>query len=352
MEESEFTIEAMLYSIIAVIDETFPHRERFDWYPYSMGDLAAQIIFELIKEEYKNTAPKHSLQHYIKSYDWEANNRKYTRAVQYIQSFRDDNNASIENEVGIRLPELEAPSMNGAERFWGYDYNLCEFLQIKLQAECKLPNKLHGGQISNSKKVSEQSFQDLFELYSSAIDAWKPKVTEENNADDLIGRIMAYYDTETYFLCDFMYKTTLIAEQNNYPKEIPVDLLLDTCSVLLGVPGAEWCPGSHVATLFIIKEWDKMVELIYASDNETRSEISAFLLDCKRLMGRMLRPETLEGLLSAISKCSTDDKLTFLKNNFWFWDYRPQYEWNSDRIRYFRKLSRELRREFGNPHIK
>lgn len=351
MEDVKYTIEALCIAIRAVIENHFPKQERFDLYPYSMQDLVNQIVFELIKEEYKNNATVNSIQHYINKYDPEADNRKYTRAIQYAQFYRDENNRALEDNVGIRSPLLEAVDMSGSNRFCGYSVNLCEFLQFKMQAECKLLNKTHEGQISKAKKVSESDFQKLFDDYSQHISDLEPAINDVD-PENIISRIMAYYALETHFLFEYKYKVTLVAEHYKYSKDIPIELLSGICSLMFWIPDASWCPGSVVADLCIIHKWDKMADIVYSTENTSQQDISDFIVDCKRIKGRLLCPELLEKFLVTLSRCSFEDKLMFLKEHFWFWDYSPQYEWDSRRIRYYRWLDDAITRDFGKPHIK
>ncbi len=350
MELDNIKLYSVRRAIEIAVQESFPEQNRFDIYPYSLSDLVNQIVFELIKEEYKDTAPKNTVQHYIYKYDIDAGNRKYTRSIQYAQHYKDENNTMLENETGVRLPDLEAPNMNGTNRFVGHSINLSEYLQLRLQGECKLPNKVHEGQINESKKVSEPVFQSLFEEYSTHINNWEPKINEVN-PDNLISPIMAYYAMETHFLFDFKYKVTLIAEKKQYPKDIPVDTLLRICSVTMPVPGSDWCIGSPAVDCCIISKWDKMVEKVFSSNETEIDKLEDFLLDCKRIKGVLLNSNNCGKFRLFLSKCSMDEKIKFLKENFWYWDYRPQYEWNKDRIRYFRKLNKVITRAYNKPHI-
>lgn len=163
------SIADIRHAIEIVLIEIYPDISALGEGCYSLNDILDQLIFELIKEEYKKYAARRPIQYYLDLYDSEhyGTSRKYTRALQYAQFYKDFDNECIEEAFGLRLPELEAQDVTGSNVFSGHRFTECEFLQFKMQAECRLLNKLHGKQLDNSKNVAENDFRKFFEEYRS-----------------------------------------------------------------------------------------------------------------------------------------------------------------------------------------
>ena len=83
------------------INDFYPYTESFAEDLYTLDDVVHQLIFEIIKEEYKQYAPKKTVTDFLGEYDVDGSNRKYTRALQYAQHYRDHFNAHIADELGI-----------------------------------------------------------------------------------------------------------------------------------------------------------------------------------------------------------------------------------------------------------
>ena len=343
------TIDVLKERIKYVFSHMYPRAHRLGKVGhYTIDDLSNQVIFELIKEEYKQYSPKQTVQEYIYSFDIDALNRKYTRAIQYAQHYRNENNKLIDDMFGFTLSELEPQDVSGAKKFEGHQYTGQEFWQLKMQAECKLLNKLHGHQIESSKKVSETAFRELFEQYALFIDSIEPLV---NEPDQIIDRTYAYYGIETHFLIEFLYKVTLVAERHGFPKEIPVERILEVCSIEPLIPETPWCPTVYMADLCIVPKWDQYAEDIFSDNDFEWLEKEVMIADCKQLKNAVFQQAYEEGI-SFIHECTLEDKNKFIIENYWIWDYRPEYEWTSERIQYFRKLYKLCVRKYEQPHVK
>lgn len=199
MMDVTVSVPILRYTIEIILTEIYPDISALNEGYYSLDDILDQLVFEIIKEEYKKYAERHTIQHYLDLYDSEhyGTSRKYTRSIQYAQFYRDLDNNSIEAAFGFRLPELETQDMAGRKRFAGHQFTEKEFLEIKMQAECKLLNKFHGKQIDNSSNVTETDFRKLFEEYADHIAELEPQVNI--NPEHIISRVFAYYGTETHF---------------------------------------------------------------------------------------------------------------------------------------------------------
>lgn len=345
------TIPALRDAVKMLLNECYSQVSGLDKGHYSFDDILDQVVFELIKEEYKRYAEKHTIQYYLDLYDSEyyGTSRKYTRSIQHTQFYRDWDNSSIEEIFGFRLPELEAQDMSGSNKFTGYQFTEQEFLQIKMQAECKLLNKLHGKQIDNSHNVSEIDFGLLFGEYANQIAGLEPPM--DINPNSIISRIFAYYGIETHFLTEFLYRLTLTAEEQGYPKEVPVDRILSVCGITPFIPATSWCPEVFFADLCILPRWGEFGKDIFTANDEEWNEQESLLLDCKRMKNIVLQ-RRLEKWVEWIHFCSPQEKAGFLAEHYWLWDYSPDYKWTSERIRYYRKLHNTVMQDFPKPQIK
>ena len=316
---------------------------------YTLDDIIDQFIFEVIIEEYKKYAERHTIQYYLKMYDDEyvGSTRKYTRSIQYAQHFRNFDNDHIQKNHGFRLQDLEKQDVSGSKTFEGYQFTEQEFLQYKLKADCSLLGKLHGRQIENSKKVSESAFKELFSEYYTLLSKLEPPV---NNAELVISRTVAYYATETYFLVEFLYNVTLAAEKAGFPKDIPVDRILEVCALQPKLPAIGYCPAVNYAALLFMPKWS-----VYANDFFTDNDEDWLKKDCVLLDSMQKKTFILQSwhdkLVEYMHSCNIEEKASFIIERYWIWDNLTEFEWTPDRIRYYRKLHAAIMRDFPKPHI-
>jgi len=342
------TIDILRHTLKILISEMYSKTTDLDTDHYSLDDLVNQVIFELIKEEYKKYAPRHTIQQYLSIYDVDADNRKYTRSIQYGQHYRDIDNAQIEEQYQFRISELEPQNMGGQSVFTGHQYTEQEFLGYKMQAECRLLNKLHGHQIDNSKNVSESDFQTLFDEYSKCIDALEPAV---NEIEHIVGKTYAYYGIETHFLTEFLYRLTIAAERQRFPNIIPVDRILSVCSITEIIPANSWCPVVYFADNCMLLRWNSFCDDIFSDTDEQWLQKESYLIDCKRIKNIILQ-RSLDKWVEFVHRCPLQEKSDFVIEHYWIWDNRPEFEWTPERIRYYRKLHKAVCRDFPKPHVK
>ena len=91
---------------------------------------------------------------------------------------------------------------------------------------------------------------------------------------------------------------------------------------------------------------------IFCDSDEEWSEKAKVLLDTYRLKNTVMQSHALDGFIELIHSCTVEDRADFILERYWIWDKRVEYEWSSERIKYFRKLHIEVTRVFPKPHIK
>ena len=341
-------LSGLEHALKILITEFYPYTQYFSESLYSLNDLVHQLIFEIIKEEYKQYAPKKTVTDFLFDYDVDGNNRKYTRAIQYAQHYRDYDNDLIENKFGIKIPELKAQNMSGSNVFKGYQLTAHEFLGLKFQAECKLLNKLHEGQIESSKKVSGAKFIELFKDYKNNIDELEPSV---NDPEKVICNTFVYYGLETHFLTEFLYRLTLAAEEAGFPKKCQTDRTITLCSINPVIPETFWCPTTFFADFCMIPKWGNFCKPIFYDSDKNWEKKELLVNDCKHIKNFLLQKH-LGKLIEFVHSCSVEDKASYIEENYWIWDDRIEYEWTPERIKYYRKLHAAITRDFPKPHIK
>lgn len=356
MEIKNVTIDVIRKVVNMIIVNRFPSLERLNGGHYTIADLENQIIFELIKEEYKEYAPRNTIEYYLGEYDPEASHRKYTRAIQYAQHYRDDSNNIISEMFGFEIEELLPQDMSGSRVFEGHKFTEQEFWQLWLEDECKLFKKMHGHQIDKTKNVSDTQFEELFEQYVEKMDNIEPPV---NAPDLIIGRTFVLFGIETHFMIDFLYRLTLAAEKHGFPKEIPVERILAICGMDWFLPATYFFPDVFAADNCMLLKWDSFCDNVF-SDTEEEWELNeAFLYDCKRIKSIVVQNGTLGcteessvRLIDFIHMCSREDKVNFVLENYWIWEKRIcEFEWTPERKSYYRKLHSAITREFKKPKV-
>lgn len=334
------------HSIENMIEALYPASEKLAEFYYTIPDLATQITFELIKEDYRAHASRQSIQSYIDQYDPDSGNRKYTRAIQYAQFFRNIDNDLLNETFGIRNPELEAKDMSGQKRFQGYSITLWGFLSLKLHTECRLFTKILGGQIWKSKYVSESDFKDLFQEYHDAICNLEPPI---NKMEDIVPYSLVLYGVETYFHINFLYEVSMAAGRHGYPKQIPVDRILSVCQLLKNIPPTIWSPEVYMADCNIIPKRKQFADDIFTLSDEEWLEKDVRLIDCKQIKTMIL--QRLMKALTMIGSCTEKEKADFIIENYWIWDTIPDFEWPKGSISYYRKICEAFYRKFEKPSI-
>lgn len=341
-------INELKKEIESAIRSMYPDADRLSHFYYTVPDLADQVVFELLRQDYREHAKKQSVQAYINEYDPEADNRKYTRAIQYAQHFRNIDNDKAESMFGVRSPELEEEDMSGQERFKGYELTLEDFLGLKLHTESRLIQKLHGRQIDKSKNVSEEDFRICFDEYSDAIRALEPPI---NKTENVIPYTLVYYGLESYFHIGFLYEICKAAARHSFPKEVPADRVLAVIGMLPEMPPAFWCPPVYFADCNILLKRSLAADDIFTLSNEEWLEKDVRFIDCKQMKSFLVQ-QLLESVLPLLHACTEKEKTDFIIEHYWIWDMLPDFEWPEGSIPYFRKLHAAVSRKFEKPHIK
>ena len=335
-----YSLMDLRHAFELMLPEFYPHMQRFQWGYYTQDDLLDQLVFEIIKEENKKYGQKNTITYYLIDdehlYDEKANPAQYSKDIKRVQKIRDFNNDRLEEVFGIRLEDLDAQDMSAPRRFEGRMLRRDEFLQYWIDYRTGLLGKLHGHQISDSHKVSNEQFTALFSAFYYNIDKMMPPV---NEPDLILPHTLAYFGIETYFLVNFLYNVVLAAEKHSFPRLIPVDRILHICSLTPVYPANEWCPKVCAAVFQMLMKWHDLTDYVFSADENKWTEIELLTEDCKRIKSLLLQ-RSMEKTIDLIHQCSLQEKNEFILEHYWCWDSRPVdgYEWTPQRISYFRRL--------------
>ena len=336
-------------AVNTLLNEVYPYKFTLKYGHYSMEAITDQVVFELIKENYKAHAERLPVSYYRNKYDPDSDIRKYTRAMQYIQYYRGLSNQEIEERFGFRLEDLETPDMSGLNRFLGYQITGQDYWFLKMQAECKLPDRLHNGQLALSKNVSNNTFVELFKKYE---EMWDDLIPDVGDPEDVIEKTFFYFGQEEHLNIDFLYAITREAEKHGFPKDIPERRIRCVMKEIPFMPANEWCPNLFCATNTMLMYRDKYCKNFFTDSDDEWATQEMILCDTFRLKNVLFQRSGVNGLLETVHQCKKEELSDFILENYRIYDKRSKYEWTPERIRYYRRLAQTLIPAVPKPSIK
>lgn len=172
----ESQIEVLWVAFYGFLQIGCPYVNDFDNEFITIEDVINFTIYEGIKKCYDYYAPKMKISEYVKKFPSlvdriEADTKFFGRQLQYAQYYRSMLNDMIEDDRGIRIPELEGRDISDIKvRTEGIELNEMTFYELLNLSQVRIIKKIIAGQISDSKKVSNSSFRLLMEEYESELD--------------------------------------------------------------------------------------------------------------------------------------------------------------------------------------
>lgn len=331
------TIESIRNDILHTIESVFPTVGVLGEDVYDLNSVLDQIVFELIKENYKKTAPRTSLQSHLEQYfsvfyPKQQTNRPYSRATQSIQHYYEIGMDEIEKEMGLRIPGMEKTARNS------FELNEVEAWQIILHNECKLFDAVLQHKVDSSHKISETKFVELMSDYSDRINDFA-YVDDES----IVTNTFLVFAYEESMFIDFLYYLTLAAEGQGYPTDIPAKRIFDVISLRDCVPSLGWTRDFFAVSNSMIMKRHLLCPSIYMDSDEEWFFKEAIIEETIRMKSYFLYPGLNEPWIRRINECTEDDQATFIRKSYWIWNIRPKYDWNTDRIKYYRKLNSIIR---------
>lgn len=345
------TLEELRENLVDFIEMECPFLEEIKDCTVSVDDMIDHIIYEGIKYAYDNYAEKKSVrQHLIdNNMDDDSERRKFSRAIQYAQYYRDLQFEQIAQNNHIEVDELHGKDMKEFEtRMEGHEITAMNFVELCNMRDIPLLNKIIGRQIQSSKKVSNSDFVTMMNEYEAYID----KLESEMDTDE-----KTVYNTELYFTLEWKYNIDLVynmvleAEKQGYP-----DITIDNARWLCGtvqIPGSEWYPYVAGVDCRMIMHRHKLVPFMFdlSSEDEIadRDARNAALYHLKSFIATFNAKKSITEL---VYTTSMSDRAEFIKNRYWIWKHHTKKDWTPERIKYARKVFNLIYQDVEPPKIK
>lgn len=145
----------------------------------SEKEFVDEIIVEFIKYAFDNSQEKHPLRHYV-PYGVDENNdvrMLYSRLLRYCQKYREQEYEEFKRK-GADIEELKAKSMQTMdEKKEGYSITPMQYFEMTNIHDIAALKAFVENRLSDVKKVSNTSFEDMMKEYDKNIEEWKKRVT-------------------------------------------------------------------------------------------------------------------------------------------------------------------------------
>lgn len=176
------------------------------------NDLIAQIIFELIKEQYYENLSRFPLRAYASNM---FQNPSDTFDASYEQLKRNRTTAAAaQNELYRQIGAMPTQTNGFKSKAEGYSYNSLQIHEINNYQNLEIIKSLMKGRMANSKKVSRTHFRGIFQEYDRYVCTQVKKA--ENSPEECLACSIDFYDLQirmkielTYCMASYMEKCQL-----------------------------------------------------------------------------------------------------------------------------------------------
>ena len=148
----------------------------------SEKEFVDEIIVEFIKYAFDNSQEKHPLRYYV-PYGVDENNdgrMLYTRLLKYCQKYRDQEYEEFKRK-GTDIEELKAKSMQTMdEKREGYSITPMQYFEMVNIHDIAALKAFVENRLSDVKKVSNTSFEEMMKEYDKNVDEWGKKSNEND----------------------------------------------------------------------------------------------------------------------------------------------------------------------------
>ena len=205
--------EDILYNL----NKCFP-KEYLDYcfgenYPLSQYKFAKYLLFELVYDAYEESLIKEPLRHFIpysSTDDDHSERMRFSRSLQYTQSFTDKNYQILANEYKNdpkelkRIEVLKAKDMSGIKnRLEGYELNKLRIFEHETLMELPIVKSIIENRITSPKKVSNKCFVELFEGYDDWVEKLRARSSE--NDEEMLFASISFFLLEWKYSLEFFY---------------------------------------------------------------------------------------------------------------------------------------------------
>lgn len=345
----ESRMEALRVFFYSALQAGCPYVNDFDNKFITIDDVIDFTIYEGIKKSYDYYAPKMKISEYLKQDtslvdSVEADTKFYSRQLQYAQYYRSKLNDMIEDERGIRIPELEGRDISDIKvRTEGIELNEMTFYELFNLSQVGILKKITAGQISDSKRVSNSQFTSLMEEYESKLDSL---YNEMDSDARILVNTHKLFNLEWIYNIDLIYDIAVEAEKRGVNK-IDIKRLWGIAGPIC-IQGDAFVPNSFHTQSRMIMSRKKLIPLIF-EDNEI---IRKKLIYAYR-MNYFLYYFNGSKLHEILHKMTSEKEMAeFVKKYYWIWDTKGKKEWTDKRIKIARQLFSEIVIHVEKPKIR
>ena len=179
----------------------------------SEKEFVDEIIVEFIKYAFNNSEEKHPLRYYV-PYGVDENNdgrMLYTRLLKYCQKYRDQEYEEFKRK-GTDIEELNAKSMQTMdEKREGYSITPMQYFEMVNIHDIAALKAFVENRLSDVKKVSNTSFQEMMKEYDKNVDEWGKKSNE--NDYNKVFYSLAFFTIDWKYGFEFAYLLARKMEQ-------------------------------------------------------------------------------------------------------------------------------------------
>ena len=208
-------MERMKLEVIRAIVTCFPkdYIEMVFVGGVSEKEFVDEIIVEFIKYAFDNSQEKHPLRYYV-PYGVDENNdvrMLYTRLLKYCQKYRDQEYEEFKRK-GTDIEELKAKSMQTMdEKREGYSITPMQYFEMVNIHDIAALKAFVENRLSDVKKVSNTSFEEMMKEYDKNVDEWKKKSNE--NDYNKVFYSLAFFTIDWKYGFEFAYLLARKMEQ-------------------------------------------------------------------------------------------------------------------------------------------
>ncbi len=264
-------MERMKFEVVRAIVTCFPkdYLEMAFVGGVSEKEFIDEIIVEFIKYAFDNSQEKHPLRYYV-PYGVDENNdgrMLYTRLLKYCQKYRDQEYEEFKRK-GTDIEELKAKSMQTMdEKKEGYSITPMQYFEMLNIHDIAALKAFVENRLSDVKKVSNTSFEDMMKEYDKNVDEWEKKSNE--NDYNKVFYSLAFFTIDWKYGFEFAYLLARKMEQLGV-KEVDKNFFSILCArmTIQSFLGCEVGIDSRM-----IRPRQKMIDVLVPADLKWSDEI-------------------------------------------------------------------------------
>ena len=186
-------------AITRFLIENFPREYLAYVFSEDMGmdDLVDQVLLELVKYAYYETAEKHSLRYYLNRSGRNTDDVKmmYSRLIRISNEYKEKELDTLEMVHGVSLKDARPPRMGDiSEKLDGYSFTEMNFFELTNIGELELIKAILKNRLDSAKKTSNTRFREIAGQYDKMVVSLREQVLESD--EKMVFSSLAYFSLE------------------------------------------------------------------------------------------------------------------------------------------------------------